>query len=299
MTLSEIQSAIEALEKNSLLYLQKNFDSRTDAIEYLEFEFNVEIQLLLQTTSFPGQVHALKHRAEKVRSRLKETDTKLFQKLQAILRAEAHTGKAFNRLVRKYFDLNSCHTDRLHEPGYDNLDIFINRLFPFQTIPLQTMDLEPEMVYYQKTPARIIFEMAERSAFTPRDVFIDLGSGLGQAAILLHLITGVSTRGIELEPAFCQYARDTAAWLNLCNVTFVNADARKADYADGTVFFMYTPFEGKLLGEVLEILRKESLRRKIRIITYGPCTAHVALQSWLNFAPLKDYSAYELGFFNS
>jgi hypothetical protein len=62
---------------------------------------------------------------------------------------------------------------------------------------------------------------------------------------------------------------------------------------------MFTPFKGEILQEVLEILRKESLLRKIKIITYGPCTAQVALQSWLDFAVPKDDNIYKLGVFTS
>ena len=155
------------------------------------------------------------------------------------------------------------------------------------------------MVYYQKTPARIVFELAERSHFTKEDVFLDLGSGLGQVTILINLLAGITARGIEFEPAFCDYAGDCAANLSLSNVTFINADARKADYSEGTVFFMFTPFRGEILQEVLEMLRKESLRRKIKIITYGPCTPLVALQNWLNFATPGGNDLYRLGFFSS
>jgi hypothetical protein len=82
-------------------------------------------------------------------------------------------------------------------------------------------------------------------------------------------------------------------------VSYINADARKADYSEGTVFFMFTPFRGEILQEVLELLRKESLLRKIKIITYGPCTAQVALQSWLDAAIPKDAPVYKLAIFSS
>jgi SAM-dependent methyltransferase len=299
MTVFELQSYIESIEHDSVLFQEQNFSRRIEVIDFLEFQFTDLLERLLQKTFQADELNLLKHRAEKVRSLLEEINTELFQKLQARIQAAALTGKAFKNLINEYFDLQSYRTGRRTLPGYDNLDIFINRLFPFQHMPEQTVALEPGMVFYQKTPVRIVFELAERSHFTSRDVFVDLGSGLGQVAILISLITGIAARGIEMEPAFCQYARGCAAWLNLSNVEFVNADARKADYTEGTVFYMYTSFVGEMLGEVLEILRKESLLRKIRIITYGPCTARVALQSWLDFAPLKDDNMYELGFFSS
>ena len=83
------------------------------------------------------------------------------------------------------------------------------------------------------------------------------------------------------------------------DVKFINSDARKADYTEGTVFFMYTPFGGKLLAEVLEILKKESQLRKIKIFTYGPCAPTVALQDWPDFEGAKEDNIYKLGVFNS
>jgi len=46
-------------------------------------------------------------------------------------------------------------------------------------------------------------------------------------------------------------------------------------------FFMYSPFEGKILDEVLLKLKRESENRKIKVFTYGPCTPEVAKQPWM------------------
>ena len=67
------------------------------------------------------------------------------------------------------------------------------------------------MIYYQKTPARIILELVKKAAFQPGDVFYDLGSGLGQAAILVNLLASVISKGVEFEPAYCHYAKTCAA----------------------------------------------------------------------------------------
>ena len=136
-------------------------------------------------------------------------------------------------------------------------------------------------------------------SFTQNDVFFDLGSGLGQVAILIHLLTGVVAKGIEFEPAFCHYAQHCAAALHLTEVTFTNTDAREAGYSGGTIFFMFTPFGSEIMQSVLKLLREESLQRKIKLITYGPCTAQVASQNWLELTtPLND-DPYQLAVFNS
>jgi len=296
MTVFEIQSHIEEIEHNSSLYEEKSFDKRIEVIDFLEFHIIDQIECLLQKTERPDELILLKFRVEKVKSQLEKIDTNLFQKLRENIKKGEYKGQAFRNLVNEYISFDRAHQE---EAGYDNLDIFINGLFLFQSMPEQTKDLEPEMVFYQKTPARIVFELIEKCPFTKDDVFFDLGSGLGQVAILVNLLAGITVKGVEFEPAFCDYARSCAAELNLSGVTFVNTDARKADYSEGTVFFMYTPFTGEMLQEALALLRKESLLRKIKLITYGPCTAEVASQSWLNFAVPKNDNIYKLSIFNS
>jgi hypothetical protein len=296
----KMQSDIGAIERDSSLYEEKNFDQRIEAIDFIGFPIIDQIEALLGKTTKPDKLLLLKDRAEKIKSELERIDTRLFQKLQENIRKGGYTGKEFRNLVKKHIDFNLDDNGHQQEPGYDNLDIFINGLLsPPQAIPEQTKDLEPEMVFYQKTPARIIFELVEKCNFTKEDVFYDLGSGLGQVALLVNLLSGVTTKGVEFEPAFCDYSRGCATKLNLSNITFINVDARQADYSDGTIFFMYTPFNGAILQEVLEVLRKESMLKKITIITYGPCTAEVASQSWLDSAVLPNDNIYKLRVFTS
>jgi hypothetical protein len=104
---------------------------------------------------------------------------------------------------------------------------------------------------------------------------------------------------VEVEPAFCEYARACAAALRLTQVEFMNADARRADYAEGTIFFMYTPFEGSMLLEVLERLRERSRSTPIRLATYGACTAIVAQQDWLSAPSPAEPGSERLALFSS
>jgi len=295
--ISEIISCIEVIDQSAFLYNEKSFDSRIEIIDFIEFQIIDQIDWLLQKTDGPNELMLLKQRAAEIKHQLEGINADLFQRLRESIRNKSFTGKGFRSLISEYVDLNS--NEEYKEEGYDNLDIFINELTSFGAIPEVTKDLEPEMVFYQKTPARIICELTEKGQFTEDDVFFDLGSGLGQAAILVNLLSGVTACGVEFEPAFCNYARACAEQLNLPDVTFINADARKADYSKGTVFFMYTPFKGEILQEVLEILRKESLSKQIRIFTYGPCTAEVALQGWLDFSGHDASNIYSAGIFSN
>jgi len=299
MTIAEIRSCISEIENDQSLCEEKSFDDRVEVIDFMACWIIGQIDELFQTGVQSAEMILLKDRAEKIKTELENVDNNLFQKLRAAIRAGKHIAKPFKTLVSEYVAFNLGDNEHQEEAGYDNLDMFTNGLFPRQAIPEQSKELEPDMVFYQKTPARIVFELVEKMQFTKDDVFFDLGSGLGQVAILVNLLTGIPTKGVEFEPAFCNCARDSAADLNLSGVTFINADARRADYSEGTVFFMYTPFKGEMLQEVLDLLRKESLLRKIKIITYGPCTAQVALQSWLECAIFAGDNFYKLAIFSS
>ena len=297
--IDEIRADLEEIAKDSALYEETHFDRRVEAIDYLEFNIVDRIEGLLLTRTPPQELTLLKQDAEGVKRQLEKIDARLFRRLRADLRAGVGTGTALKGQIEKY----AAHHSRPRRPSdpidYDNLDVFIQGLLRFHAPPRETKTREPEMVAYQPTPARIILELVAKAALTATDVFYDLGSGLGQVPILVHLLSGARAKGVEFEPAYCDYARECAAELNLSRVEFVNADLRRADYSDGTVFFMYTPVEGRLLQEVLDKLRGESRRRTIRLFTYGPCTPKVARASWLRgVAPQGDH-IYKLGAFAS
>lgn len=299
MGIHEIQSDLEAIEKNAALCEETNFNHRAEAIDDLEFNVIDRIAGLLQTLPLPEELIPLKRHAERVKHQLEAIDDTLFQRLRADLRMGRCTGTALKRLIEAYVGREANSSRRQDEPGYDCLDVFINGLLLIPAVPLATKDREPEMVSYQQTPARIIFELVEQAHLTGEDVFYDLGSGLGQVPILVNLLSGAAAKGIEIEPAYCDYASRCAADLNLARVAFIHADARAADYSDGAAFFMYTPFTGKILQDVLEKLWRESRRRRIRLFTFGPCTPQVSRQNWLKEVGQHRDHLYKLGVFSS
>ncbi len=100
------------------------------------------------------------------------------------------------------------------------------------------------------------------------DVVVDLGAGLGKVVMLARLLTGATARGIELQPALVARAREAAARRGL-DVGFTSGDVRDADLDDGTVFFLYVPFTGPVLAEVLRRLQAVASRRPIVVCSLG------------------------------
>jgi SAM-dependent methyltransferase len=296
----EIQSDIEAIEKNEALNEEANFVDRAEAIDFIEFHIIDRIDGMLRESRQVENLTELKQRAESLKNRLEEINEKLFQRLRVDIRSGNYTSEDLHQFDKH---VGCAFRERnWDETGYDALDMFVNDLLRIDIALKETKQREPDRVFLQPTPARIVLELVEKANIVEDDVFYDLGSGLGQVPILVRLLTGAKTKGVEFEPAYCDYAQQCVKRLNLSHVEFMNRDARDADYSDGTIFFMYTPFMGKLLQEVLEKLESESRKRSIKICTYGPCTPHVSNQSWLRRIDQVERDAdheYELAIFKS
>ncbi len=121
---------------------------------------------------------------------------------------------------------------------------------------------------------------------TADDVVIDLGAGLGKVVMLARLLTGATARGIEIQPALVDRARAAAARLGI-DVRFTLADARDASLTDGTVFFLYAPFEGPVLAHVLRRLHAVATTMPIVVCALGVDLERDA--AWLSPRPSKAF----------
>jgi hypothetical protein len=168
--------------------------------------------------------------------------------------------------------------------GFDSLDEIVSGVLRFSE-PGAVSPLEcPEMVPYQPTPARHVVELIAALKLSSDDVLVDLGSGLGHVPLLVSILTGSRAVGVEFEPAYVACARECARRLRLSRVGFIAGDARGTDLSKGTVFYLFSPFRGSVLNDMLGRLRGESMRRPIRICSLGPCTRVLQAEPWLKAA---------------
>ena len=128
------------------------------------------------------------------------------------------------------------------------------------------MDLPRGSVPYLPCGVDEVLAAVEAVPVRSTDTFVDRGSGLGRVAILAHLLTGARTRGIEIQPHLVRSARETCERLRLPCVSFTEADATETEL-DGSVFFLYAPFNGEMLQRVLKRLRDVAERHVIVICT--------------------------------
>lgn len=166
-------------------------------------------------------------------------------------------------------------------------DGWLDRVFGLDALPLDGPDLPRGCVPYLPSSVNTLLRMIDIAGVQPHDVFVDIGSGLGRAAMLTHLWTGAGAIGIEIQPELARGARDLASRLNVQGVSVVEGDAVElaGHLLMGSVFFLYCPFSGGRLDRVLDELERVARTREIRV-----CTVDLPLpaRSWLAPVSLSD-----------
>lgn len=292
-----IEARLTALERHTELYAEGNLAARAGALDLIQQVYQL-LHLYGYDARWGRYRRTLEQQARAIEARLRKADALFFQRLRRDIRTGVHSVET----LRHLFD---CHTryrpgrlGQIHR-GYDTLDALIQGLIRAEQAPAVVQRPDIDMIRYEPTPARVILDLVDQTRLGADEVFYDLGAGLGHVAILVHLMTRAAARGVEIEAAYCQHAQHCAEELGLSKVNFLNRDARDLDYADGSVFFMYTPFTGKLLEAVLAALAREARHRPITLCTYGACTFEVANQPWLRLSRPEAKHAYTLAVFKS
>lgn len=286
MTLSkaDITERLAALEGDAGLLAEDAFAARAHALEELEAHLLGGLDGGVGRRGAAAAHAGLVRRARALRARLERADEALWARLRADIRSGALRGEALRRELLHLAPPPPA-VGSEGGGGYDVLDALVCGVLldepPPAIVRPELRDWDPEMVPYQPTPARVVFELAERLRPEAGDVFYDLGAGLGQVCALVHLLTGVRAVGVEIDPALWAYGRRMAQRLSLTGVEYIVGDARCVDLTPGTLFFLYTPFTGTILEAVLARLRGVAAQHAIRVASYGPCTPVVARQGWL------------------
>lgn len=161
--ISKLQAEIHAIRNEQALCEEINFEKRAEAMDILEFHIIDTIEGLLQKDAQKGEWNLLKMQAGELKKKLENIDKKLFLRLNEELRKANHKRLFFREIVSNYLGACIVETRQSDKIGYDNFDVFINNLIPGfnSALPEPTMTREPEIVFYQKTPARIVFEMSK------------------------------------------------------------------------------------------------------------------------------------------
>jgi hypothetical protein len=295
-TIAAIQADLDRIEQQGTLWVEANFVARVEALDELALRVLERIENVQYVYGYNAALATLYHRAERLWQGLEAVHIRLLHRLRAQLVTQSAPGPWLRQMWETYVG-EAAHASSAFDSTY--LDIFLNGVLGLDGMPAETKPLLPEMIGYYPTPAHVILALIEHARLSANDVFYDLGAGLGRVVLLVGLLTAARARGIEFEPAYCAYAQQCTHSLRLSRVTFYNVDARTADYTDGTVFFLYTPFTGRLLQEVLAKLQHEAHSRPIMLATYGACTRDVMQQHWLQLTAQQTFGHDTLAFFCS
>jgi hypothetical protein len=218
-------------------------------------------------------------RAERLKARLESANERLYESARSEI-----VLKGSSRMLRQWL-LGPISREEAETPwpglGFDLRDEIVGGVLQLREPKETELPRSSEMVPYQPTPARHVLDLIAASNLSRSEVFVDLGSGMGHVPLLVSILTGCRTLGVELQPAYVASAEECAARLNLHGSRFVASDARVADLASGTVFYLFSPFTGRILIDVLDRLQMESLERRVRVCSLGPCTRVLADQRWL------------------
>lgn len=277
-----LTEALIEIESDPLLLDPSQLRRRLEALDKLDIEFGG-----FEYESFSNDADERIHlRARTIRASLEAVNADLYQSI----RTEIINGTPPHTLLQRIDSLTSHHETELPAPGlaYDYRDDLVAGILQFREPSEPNRAQLPETVAYQPTPARHILGLIRACALSPSDTLVDLGSGFGHVPLLVSILTGAQTIGVEFEAAYVASAQKCAQGLHLSRVHFIQEDAREADLSAATVFYLFTPFTGSILARVLDRLRNESASRPIRICTFGPVTSTVANVPWLKPAAHVD-----------
>ncbi len=267
------------LGTDSSLFEPAQLRERLDALDDLDTKFG---DFQAEEFMSDGQAQIPSH-ARALKARLEAVNTVLYESIRSeiVCGAPPHT-------LLLWIQASARRMETAPGLGYDHRDEVVSGVLQLREPSEPRLHPVPEMVFYQPTPVRHILHLITASALSKSDVFVDLGSGLGHVVLLTSILTGARSFGIEVEAAYVASAQECAQSLRLSRVRFICEDARAADLSSGTVFYLYSPFTGSILADVLNRLRKESASRPIKICALGPCTRTLAKESWLKPIALPD-----------
>lgn len=140
-----------------------------------------------------------------------------------------------------------------------------------------------EQFTYEATPYSYIQEFLTKFSPSHTDVVYDLGSGYGRLVIFGALNSDADFRGIEISEARNKKAAELAKRLGISNAAFYTGNVLDFDLSDGDIFFLFNPFNSRTLSAVGEKLHEISLRKTIKIATWGGASdEYFEKQTWIH-----------------
>ncbi|MGI6368840.1 MAG: hypothetical protein ACOX2L_10900 [Anaerolineae bacterium] len=263
--LAQLLAASELLEPGA-------FSPRTVALDELDYIHEV---LRSGGLRLRVEARACRELVDRLDALNRQYCAELLGRLQAGSLTPAELRAELNRHTGYTGSSTSLHLE--HEP----VDRLVDGMLGLGESAVEPTFYDRDYVHLEDTPVRVLLDLIDHVPLSAGQCFVDLGSGLGRAAILVHWLTGATVEGIEVQPAYHARAEALAASLGLERVHFVLGDAAQADLSQGDVFYLFTPFKGRILRAVWATLAQQARLRPLTVCTYGAVSLAAAQQPWL------------------
>lgn len=146
----------------------------------------------------------------------------------------------------------------------DARDAWVDQVLGLGAPPEDGPELPRGGVPYLPCGVEALLEVISHAQIGPTDVFVDIGSGLGRAITLVHLLTDATVIGVEIQSGLVQAAHELARAVS-SRISSVQGDAAAGPIPIGSVFFLYCPFSDGRLQRVLAELEAIARTRPIRV----------------------------------
>jgi SAM-dependent methyltransferase len=146
-------------------------------------------------------------------------------------------------------------------------DAWLDRVLELEELPDDGPALPRGCAPYIPCAVDTLIAAVDYAEVCASDVFVDVGAGLGRAAVTAHLLTGASAIGLEIQPELARAASQLTKAVNTSRVSMVVGDAVELarHITIGSVFFLYCPFGGERLERLLRELEAIARTRPIRV----------------------------------
>jgi SAM-dependent methyltransferase len=131
--------------------------------------------------------------------------------------------------------------------------------------------------HYEPTPVAQAEALLDASPLAPENAtFVDLGAGMGRVVLLAARRAFRGVIGVDISPALVEIARENLTTARdplrvARDVKIVRADAAEYAFPRGDlVVFMYNPFRGPVLDNVLANLRTTAEERDVVLLYHTP-----------------------------
>ncbi len=285
-----VEQEIDACLHSDQIFEEENFLGRKKAME--------AISIVRESRQEEYSGHDISDKVLELQERIEGKNNSLGEKYRRILIEGELSRAEIRTMLERFTTYRKEHIPASHYTE-QNLDLLIDCVFGVDVETTRIPNDRRGMVHLERTPASAVIEFIDKLNLTGAETLFDLGSGLGHVVYVFQLLTDIHCVGIEIEREYYSTAMNVVRRMNLSRVRFVNKDVQETEFGDCDIFFMFSPFFGQVLENVLKQIKKLSHRKPITLCSYGNSTPAIGDQDWLYIEDKEMIHPYRAAVFTS